>query len=334
LPELITDDPVLAALLPPSLGLGLLLAFGWGALWGSFLNVVIYRLPRGESLLRPGSHCPGCGKPVRWFDNVPLLSWLLLRARCRDCGSPISARYPLVEALGGLLSAAVWLRFVEFGAPDLLFETQLALYLAYFAFAAALLAVLFIDLDLQVVPDSITYTGMVVGVLLAWLLPQVEWWESLLGLGLGLGMILALRWGYLWLRGVEGMGTGDATLLGMIGAFLGYQSLLFVLFSGSILGLLAALVLGARRRLTGQGQHLYDPLSLQEGGEGAAGAGEPGEPPLPGQLADASLPLHRTAIAFGPYLCVAALVYLFVGEEITSLYLGGVTRLVLLVLGD
>lgn len=305
-----------AELYAPPPGLGLAVAFVWGALWGSFLNVVIHRVPRGLSIVRPGSHCPGCGHAVRGFDNVPILSWLVLRGRCRDCETPISPRYPLVEALGGLVSLAVYARFVAF-EPAAAYFGNLAAFLVFFAFAAALIAVVFIDLDYQIIPNSITFGGMALGVLSSLLLADVTWWESLLGVALGGGVILTLSFGYRLLRGIHGMGGGDAKLLAMIGAFLGYRSLLFVLLVASVLGLALSLVLGLRRRLTGQATHLYDPASLQDEGDPEA----PGEPPRPGEEAGADLPLHRTAIPFGPCLAVAALTHLLAGPELSEAYM-------------
>jgi len=308
---------------------GLVAAFVWGALWGSFLNVVIYRLPRGRSLVRPGSHCPACSHPVRPWDNVPILSWLVLRGRCRDCRVRISPRYPLVEALTAAISVGVWIRFVLL-APSAPFSANLAAYLVFFAFAAALVAVTFIDIDLQIIPNSITFGGMAVGLLASVLLPDVAWWESLLGIVVGIGVVVALAYGYRLLRGQQGMGLGDAKLLGMIGAFLGFKSLIFVMFCGSVLGLAVALVLGIVRRVTGRSQGLYDPASLQEDEEEELqddGAPAPGEPAAEG------MPLHRTAIAFGPYLAIAAVIYLLVGHILSDWYLAGVTDMALFLFG-
>jgi len=305
---------------------GLIGAAVWGLLWGSFLNVVIHRVPRGLSVVRPGSHCPGCGHPVRAWDNVPVFSWLLLRGRCRDCRWPIPARYPLVEALTGLLSLALYARFVVQG-PDAPWVANLAAYLVFFAFAAALVAVIFIDLDHQIIPDGITYGGMLAGLLVSFLLPDVAPWESLLGLVAGGAAIRLLILVYSWLRGIQGMGLGDLKLLAMIGAWLGYRSLLFVLLVGSLLGLGAAAALGLRRRLTGQSEHLYDPALLQEDAADEPATDDeppspelPGQPPPPAAPAPAALPLHRTAIAFGPYLATAAILYLLAGEQLSAWY--------------
>lgn len=323
------DPPLEAAFVAPPPLFGVVAAFVWGALWGSFLNVVIYRLPRGRSLVRPGSHCPGCGHPVRPWDNVPILSWLLLRGRCRDCRMSISPRYPLVEGLTAALSVGVWARYVLF-APPAPFAANLAAYLVFFSFAAALVAVTFIDIDLQIIPNSITFGGMALGVLASLLLPDVIWWESLLGVVVGVGIVVGLSYGYRLLRGQQGMGLGDAKLLGMIGAFLGFKSLIFVMFFGSVLGLAAALVLGIVRRVTGRSQGLYDPASLQEDEEEVL---QPDGAPLPGDAADEATPLHRTAIAFGPYLAAAALVYLLVGHILSDWYLSGITGMVLFFMG-
>jgi len=322
----------------------LLAAFVWGALWGSFLNVVIHRLPRGESLVRPASRCPSCGHPIRFFDNVPILSWLLLGGRCRDCRAAVSPRYPLVELVGALLSLGLFARLVLHGPPEAPLATSLASYLASFSFAAVLIVVIFVDLDRQIVPNEITFGGMALGFLLSFLLPGVTWWQSLIGLVAGGSFVVLINAGYARLRGMQGMGMGDAKLLAMIGAFLGYRSLLFIALAASLLGLLAAVGFGVVRRLTGRSWHLYDPASLQEertptpvaGRTGEAGeqlparaaAGEAGEqlpageggaePATPAPL---ELPLHRTAIAFAPYLAVAAIAYLLAGEEISEAYI-------------
>ncbi len=305
------------------------MALVWGALWGSFLNVVIHRLPRGESLVRPGSHCPSCGNPVRWYDNVPILSWLVLRGRCRDCGEPISPRYPLVEALTATLSVLVYLKFVPVTSPEPV-STRVAVYLVYFAFTAALVAVVFIDLDWQIVPDAVSLGGLGAGLVFAALLPHVTFLDSALGAVVGIAAVAGLSYGYYLIRGIHGMGMGDAKLLGMVGAFLGYQSLLFVMFAASVLGLLAAGLLEIVRRLTGRNRHLYDPTSLQDDGQAPEASDEP---PVPGEPAPEDMPVLRSAIAFGPYIAASAIVYMLAGDAITRWYLDLVAGLVSAAIG-
>jgi leader peptidase (prepilin peptidase)/N-methyltransferase len=231
-----------------------------GGVVGSFLNVVVWRLPRGESLVTPRSHCPRCGKGIAWFDNIPVLSWILLRAHCRNCRLPIPVRYPLVEALTAGAFVLATLRFVP--ADGLVSGTGL------FASAvlAALVAVSFIDLDHRIIPDRITLPGILACVLLAPLLPALHppGWppganpglaaliHALLGAGAGYLAIRAIRLlGRLAFR-KEAMGLGDAKLLALIGGAVGPIYALYALFlacfGGAILGGIAYFY-GRRRPL-------------------------------------------------------------------------------------
>ena len=189
----------------------------FGALIGSFLNVCIYRLPAGESLVRPGSRCPHCKTPIAWHDNVPILSYLWLRGRCRSCRARIAWRF------GGTVDAYVYC---------LLFS--------------ALVVVSFIDLDHMIVPDRITLPGMALGLVVGtFLLPR--WWDSIGGLALGGGMLYFMAWISPYLFGKEGMGGGDIKLLAMIGAFLGWQQVLLTVIVGGIVGAgVGVALIGAR----------------------------------------------------------------------------------------
>src|SRR5262245_11297157 len=200
-------------------------AFALGACIGSFLNVVVWRLPRGESLVRPGSHCPACGDPIPAWANVPILSYLALRGRCRACRARISPRYPLVEALTGAAFAALVL--VHDPGPRLLVD---------WALAAALIAVIFIDLDHHIIPNSITLPGLVLGLLLALFAPQVrvDFRDALLGAAIFGGSLWAISAGYEWLRGRIGLGMGDVKLMAMLGAFLGVYGALVTLLVASV----------------------------------------------------------------------------------------------------
>lgn len=200
-------------------------AFVFGAVVGSFLNVCIYRLPEDRSIVSPPSSCPGCGNRIRWYDNIPIVSWLVLRGKCRACKAPISWRYPLVEALNGLLTL---LLFIKYG-PSLPF-------LALFIFCSSLVVITFIDLDHQIIPDSISLPGIAVGFLFSFFLPWSGWLNSLLGILLGGGSLLLVAWGYEKLTGKEGMGGGDIKLLAMMGAFLGWRSIPFIIFASSLVG--------------------------------------------------------------------------------------------------
>ncbi len=202
-----------------------------GLVVGSYLNVVIYRLPRDLSTVRPRSSCPSCGTPIAVRDNVPVLSYLLLRGRCRHCAAAISPRYPLIEALTGGLFLACYLRFG--------FTVEA---LAAALFCAAMVALAAIDIEHYILPDLITLPGTALSLLAARWLPWSGGWQgSLLGAALGAGLLLLLWKGWFLLRGEEGMGLGDVKMLAFVGAFLGWKGTLITLFlaslSGSVVGL-------------------------------------------------------------------------------------------------
>jgi len=200
-------------------------AFILGAVIGSFLNVCIYRIPAGESIVHPPSRCPACGTPIRWYQNIPILSYLLLRGRCAGCRMRISVRYPLVEALTGLLFALIAFRFgPQYFVPVL------------WLFAAALVVITFIDLDHQIIPDVISLPGILVGFLCSFFIPWVSWTDSLFGILLGGGSLFAIAAGYELLTKKEGMGGGDIKLLAMLGAFLGWKAVLPIVFISSLMG--------------------------------------------------------------------------------------------------
>ncbi len=212
-----------------------------GACLGSFINVVIHRLPLGLSLVRPRSRCPICGRPIRATENIPLVSYLLLRGRCRGCAARIPWRYPAVEALGaGLTLAAV----ATAASPlDGLARTILVL---------ALLAIVFIDLDHRIIPDAITLPGAVVGLLWS-IVGPVPVRDALLGVLAGGGGLLLVAWGYQRATGREGLGLGDVKLMAMVGAFLGWSGALSTVLIGSLAGTLVGLGLilsGRGNRLT------------------------------------------------------------------------------------
>ena len=167
--------------------------FAFGAIIGSFLNVCIVRLPEERSVVRPPSHCP-----VAWYDNVPVVSYVLLRGSCRTCGTRISPLYPVVELLTGGLAVALWLRL----GPTLAFA-------GYFAFIAALVTITFIDLDHRIIPDVISLPGIVVGLAVSLVSPLTTPLDAVLGALAGGGVLLAIAFGYQAIRGQEGMGGGD-----------------------------------------------------------------------------------------------------------------------------
>lgn len=206
----------------------------FGLVIGSFLNVVIARLPERRSLWAPGSACPGCGNPIAWYDNVPLVSFVALCGRCRTCAAPISWRYPLVEALTAVLFALAWLFF----QPSLL-EFAVAA-----ALLAALVAITAIDLRYQIIPDAITLPGVLAGLVASLASHRVSWLESAGGILLGGGLFVAV---IVLSRG--GMGGGDLKLGAMLGAFLGWQAVLVALFVAVVLGGASAVALLASGRL-------------------------------------------------------------------------------------
>lgn len=200
-------------------------AFVFGAVVGSFLNVCICRLPRDESVVSPPSHCPSCDYRIRWYDNIPLVSYLLLGGKCRGCHTKISIQYPLVELLNGLLCLALFFRF----GPTLAF-------CALFIFCSALVVITFIDIEHQIIPDEISLSGIVIGFVFSFFLRGHGWLNSLLGILLGGGSLLLVAYVYQWLTGKEGMGGGDIKLLAMMGAFLGWKSIPFIIFASSLVG--------------------------------------------------------------------------------------------------
>jgi leader peptidase (prepilin peptidase) / N-methyltransferase len=200
-----------------------------GLIVGSFLNVCIYRLPRQQSVNWPGSRCTGCGRQLSWYENIPVVSWLALRGRCRTCDERISVMYPLVELITGALFVAGYLIY-----------GWTALLAVRLAFACAMVVLFAIDLRHHILPNVITVPGIVIGFVLSLLLPAPGWTSSLIGLIAGGGVLFAIAEAYYRLRGVEGLGMGDVKMLAMIGAFLGWPLMLVTLvlasFAGSVIG--------------------------------------------------------------------------------------------------
>lgn len=205
---------------------------------GSFLNVCIFRLPRRQSVVRPGSRCPGCGQALRWYHNVPVASWVMLGGRCAFCQRPISIRYPLVEAA----TAALFLLHLAVLGWGPLLAVRLA-------FAAALVVLFVIDLEHRILPNVITLPGTVLG-FAASLFVGPGWISSLAGILLGGGLLWAVAEAYYRWRGVEGLGFGDVKMLGMIGAVLGWQQVLVTMLIASLAGSAVGLVLVRMRGRT------------------------------------------------------------------------------------
>lgn len=232
------------------------MVFLFGACIGSFLNVCIYRIPLEQSVVRPRSHCPHCNHMIAWYDNVPLVSYLALRARCRYCGAPISPRYFLVEALTATLFLLIWWEYgLDGRAP------------VYWIVTSGLILGTFVDLDHFILPDRVTIGGTVLGFALSPLLPQLHgettWLDGLEAAAIG----WAVGFGLLWLVGAlgklilkkEAMGFGDVKLLGAIGALFGWRAVLFVIVVSSVLGSLVGLSLIALRKHQWQSRIPYGP---------------------------------------------------------------------------
>ena len=206
----------------------------FGLVIGSFLNVVIARVPERRSLVRPGSACPGCGNPIAWYDNLPVVSFFALAGRCRACAAPISWRYPFVETLTAALFVLAWV----------VFASSLVEFFIAAVLLSALIAVTVIDLQYQIIPDAITVPGVVVGLLASLVRERVSWLEALLGVLVGTMLFVAV---IVLSRG--GMGGGDLKLGAMLGAFLGWKALLVALFVAVLVGGAMAVLLLATRRL-------------------------------------------------------------------------------------
>lgn len=247
----------------------LIFVFSIGAIVGSFLNVCIYRLPRHESILFPASHCPNCGKSIRFYDNIPLLSYIILRGKCRNCKRGISPRYPFIEGISGLLAVAI---VIKYGL------TLHSLLLLLFIFC--LIIITFIDLDYQIIPDILSIPGIIAGIGASFLLPTISWTDSMLGILAGGGFLFIIAITYKWLTNRDGMGGGDIKLLAMAGAWLGFKAIPFILLISSFIGA------------------LIGSISLL--------------------LAKKSF---RYRIPFGPFISIAAIIYILFGREIVNWYI-------------
>jgi len=199
--------------------------FMFGLIVGSFLNVCIYRLPHHKSIVFPGSQCPGCHRDIRFYDNIPVLSYIILGGKCRNCKNPISMRYPMVEFLSGLMAVAVFLKYGPTPAA-----------LCFYILIAALLVITFIDIDHRIIPDVITLPGIVIFFLASFLPSTIDWKDAGLGILIGGFSLYAVALGYELLMKKEGMGGGDIKLLAMMGAAIGWKGVLFTIFMSSLVG--------------------------------------------------------------------------------------------------
>ncbi len=310
---------------------------------GSFSNVVIWRVPRHESIVSPPSACPKCGNRIKWYDNVPILSWLCLRGKCRNCRNPISPRYIIVEAIaacfGGLLCHQVVVPLLPYLLePGVMWQT-LVLFVSLTLFAIGCLALALIDYDTTELPPEITLPMTGLGFLTALLIPEtgpfkqilgnIGWMDSLLGGLIGGGIVITIIGLYYLKTRRIGMGGGDIWMMAMIGAFLGWEALTFVFLASSLQGILVAgigMAIGAKQK-TKDGQGLFrnevsreinedmkttdkEEIAKDEAGEAATTADEEVKPdqeaedPSAGQL----------AIPYGPFIALAGVEYLFLAN--------------------
>jgi len=277
----------------------------FGLVWGSFLNVVIYRTPRGLSVVRPGSKCPACGKPIRPWDNVPILSWLLLRGKARCCGAKVSARYPIVEALGGAASLAV-LELVVFDMPEASVLRASCIYITDFAILLGLIAAAFIDFEFMYIPDKVTIGGAVLGVVTSSFRDMTIVSSLVAGV---IGFLIAyipFVFLYRMVRGRAGMGIGDAKLLMMAGAFFGVFGVVWTLLAGAMQGTVGAFVLWALRGKIdlpdGVKEELAALRKLADSGDEEAKEILAEDPLAEAENSDGS---GLSRMAFGPFLALA-----------------------------
>ncbi|MGB1015563.1 MAG: prepilin peptidase, partial [Nannocystaceae bacterium] len=293
------DPAILMLLLGPWAGA---FAFVFGLLWGSFANVVIWRVPRGQSVIRPRSQCPGCKRPIAWYDNIPLLSYLWLRGQCRGCGQAIGMRYLVVELLAGVLAFSLYMQMVvvplaQGGGYGLI------PWVLWFVFGLALLIVTYTDLDLWVIPNVVVLPVAATGLTAALIDPSwlgVPAAEAAIAASLGYGLIWGMRWIYRHLRGLEALGLGDAKLLLMVGAFCGLQGLVWTVAAGAIQGLVVAIpavVFG--KNLT---RHS---LAEVHGSDPELGEEKPGS-------------VMGARVPFGPFLALAAIEFMLLRDAIEA----------------
>jgi len=251
-----------------------------GLLVGSFLNVVIARLPIHESLVTPPSHCPKCQSRIRWWDNVPVFSYLLLRGKCRQCRTNISVRYPLIELLTAFLFLAASIRF---GVTPLLFFRDLP-------FLALLVCITFIDLEHRLIPDLLSLGGLVLGLVTSFFTPGFGIVSALIGAGVGFTFFYLVAWFYVWRTGQSGLGGGDIKLLAMLGSFIGVFGVLTTILISSILGSVMGLVWAWSQK----SKSTVNPVT----GESES--------------------LMKVSIPYGPFLVIGALYYYLLGDILWS----------------
>lgn len=243
--------------------------FIFGLIIGSFLNVVIYRLPLHQSLAYPSSHCPFCNAKIKPYDNIPVISYVLLLGRCRSCKKHISLRYPLVELLTGCMIVLLYMKYGP--GIDMLM---------LFILSASLIAITFIDIDHRIIPDTLSYPGILVGFVSSFFIPINNPVGSVIGMFAGSGILFIVAYLYEKITGAEGMGMGDVKLMAMLGAFLGWQASIFIIIMSSLIGSIA-----------GIGLMVFAGKS------------------------------RKFAVPYGPFISLAAVVYMFYGQFLIDLYL-------------
>ena len=293
----------------------------FAACLGSFSNVVIYRVPNHKSIVFPPSACPKCGARIKPYDNIPVLSWLILRGRCRHCKAPISPQYPVVETVSGLFGFLLCRQIFAPNLGLLLMEGGfLRLFLFFVAmsiFVVSCLALAIIDIQKTEIPPEIALPVAALGVVASLILPDgapfgavrgnLEFLDSFLGAGIGAGLVLLIIGLYYLLTRRIGMGGGDVWMLAMIGAFLGWQSLIFVFLASILQGILAAVIaifLGRRQQTDSQAGLFRNDVAQE--------------------LNDAPLPetTGKLAVPYGPFLALAAVEYVFLGHLLPPLWTG------------
>lgn len=301
----------------------------FGLIWGSFLNVVIHRVPRGMSVVHPPSQCPACKTPIRPWDNIPVFGWLFLRGRARCCGVKVSPRYPLVEAIGGLLSLAIVHMIIVALPPSTSLGRAGAIYVADLALVLGLVAAAFIDFEHMILPDQITIGGTILGVATA-SFREMTFIDSLLGAGVGFAVVFVpFVVIYPLVRGGAGMGLGDAKLLMLAGAWFGWVGAIIVLCAGAVQGTLAAvgtlLVRGKIEEpeaVRKEREEIRAELEKMSREERAEAEKELAKDPL---MEEAGEGVGQMRMAFGPFLVLATIEFLLFGRQFLEVYVSWVS---------
>jgi len=300
---------------------GAIATFLFGLAFGSFLNVVIYRVPREQSVVKPRSACPNCGTQIRAYDNIPVLSWIILRGKCRDCAHPISARYAIVELICAFLLVSAYFHAAPIDTPVAIW---MLIKLCLFFFV--LLPLIFIDYEHHLLPDVLTLPGIILGLIfsllvpvggmpgfmtrkmlaLRWPLAAISLVDAVIGAAIGAFFIYAVGEIYFRLRHIEGMGFGDVKLMAMVGAFLGAKLALFTIFTGAVLGTIFGLIatLAVLRKRIQRRRKRREPNAFSR------------------SWTSARLMLRYYEVPFGVFLGSMAILSVFAGNRMVDWYLG------------